>query len=270
MLSLFNNGEIPLKRINGMELYRLGSKIDPLFRIKTDDAYGDISSICRDARIELKNLIERSNYSHVLEDSKEPALMLIRALNSITGAQDKDKQIDIAIYHNLQRRLNEFEDKYALDVKKGLMFIAAPKGTHDLRLLLEHGERDFDIALPSVCPEAIPDIQAATRCLVYDEFTASVFHFHRAHEIVIEKYMKHRSLTIPDKPNLSKYISAIKTEKNLPDRLLRLLEGAKECRNPIMHPRIYVESLEDANSLYFIVLKSVGIMAREMVVGKAV
>lgn len=51
---------------------------------------------------------------------------------------------------------------------------------------------------------------------------------------------------------------------DLPDRLLRLLEGARECRNPIMHPRIYVESLEDANSLYFIVLKAVGIMVRKM------
>lgn len=265
MLSLFNNGGKPVKRVSGMDLYRFGNRIDPLWRIKKEDTYRDIGRICEEARLELQHLLGDSNYSHVLEFSKKPIEHLAKNLAGLVKFRhDKNEAIGEYEHKRLQDNLRDFEDKYSIDTKKGLMFVATPKGTHDLKLLLEHGERDFDKALPSVCPEAIPDIQAATRCLVYEEFTASVFHFHRAHEIVIEKYMKHRGLTIPDKPNLRKYISAIKTEKNLPDRLLELLEGAKECRNPIMHPRIYVENLEDANSLYFIVLKSVGIMAREM------
>ena len=145
------------------------------------------------------------------------------------------------------------------------MFIATPIGTHDIRKLLDNGELMFNAELQTVCPEAIPDVRSGTRCLVYEEYTACVFHFHRAHEMVIERYMKHRKLTIPDNPNLRKYISALKTEKNLPDGLIRSLEDAKKCRNPIMHPRIYVDNLEDANSLFFIVLITIGMMVREMI-----
>lgn len=268
MLSLFNNGEIPLKRISGMELYRLGNRIDPLWRVKKEHTYSSIRRICEEARMELQHLLDGSEYSHVLELSKQPIERLISNLSGFLKFKDDwNESIGEFRCKRLQENLRDFEDKYSIDIKKGLMFIATPKGTHDLRLLLEHGERDFDKELPSVCPDAIPDIQAGTRCLVYDEFTAAVFHFHRAHEIVIEKYMEHRKLKIPDNPNLRKYISAIKTERNLPDGLIRLLEDAKKCRNPIMHPRIYVENLEDANSLYFIILKTVGIMARQMTQG---
>lgn len=265
MLSLFNNGEIPLKRINGMELYRLGSKIDPLFRIKTDDAYGDISSICRDARIELKNLIERSNYSHVLEDSKEPALMLIRALNSITGAQDKDKKIDTAIYHNLQRRLKDFEDKYALDVKKGLMFIGTPKGTHDIRILIDQGEREFPEKLKSVCPESIPDLREGTKCLVYEAYTASAFHFHRANETVVLRYMDHvGAVWNEDEKKLTAYIRALEKTRKVPEKLMTALWQSRDDRNDIMHPEIYVYDFEKSNALFLIVKVTITGMVREM------
>lgn len=269
MLSLFNNGGKPVKRVSGMDLYRFGNRIDPLWRIKKEDTYRDIGRICEEARLELQHLLDSTNYSHVLDLSKKPIERLAKNLARLLKFRhEKNEAIGGYEHDRLQDNLRDFEDKYSIDIKKGLMFVATPKGTHDLKLLLEHGERNFDKALPSVCPEAIPEIQAATRCLVYAEFTASVFHFHRAHEIVVKKYMDHLGLEIPKNGTLTKYVSAIKTKKNLPDGLTRLLDLSKGCRNPIMHPEIYVEKLEDANSLYIIVLKSVGIMAREMAAGK--
>ena len=258
-----------MKRVNGMDLYRFGNRIDPLWRVKKEDTYKDIRMICEEARKELNHLLAGSDYSHVLDLSKKPIERLIRNLSGfLKFRQDWNEAIGESGYRRLQEGLRDFEDKYSIDIKKGLMFLATPKGTHDIRLLLEQGELDFAEELPSVCPEAVLEIRAATRCLVYEEFTASVFHFHRAHEMVIEKYIEHLGLKIPDKPNLRKYISAIKTERNLPDGLIALLEDAKNCRNPIMHPRIYVEKLEDASRLYFVVIKTVGIMAREMAAGK--
>lgn len=266
MLSLFHSGELPLKRINGMELYRFGNRIDPLWRITKENTYKDIRRICEEARLELNHLLDGSDYSHVLDLSKKPVERLIRNLSGfLKFRQDKNEAIGEFEYKRLQENLREFEDKYSIDVKKGLMFVCTPKGTHDIRLLLENGEVDFPEELKSVCPEAIPDIRAATRCLVYEEFTACVFHFHRANESVIKRYMKFKNLVVPDNGYLRRYISAIKTVTNLPDGLIHALETAKKQRNPIMHPNVHVKDFEEANAMYLIVYTTIRLIVSDMV-----
>ena len=266
MLSLFNNGELPLKRINGMELYRFGDKIGTLWKINKTDRYKDVHMACMDARIALENLIERSDYLHIVDRCKEPAKLLIKALSSITGARDKDKQIDIAIYHNLRRRLQDFEPQYEGDIEKGLMFIGTPKGTHDIRMLIEQGECEFPEKLKSLCPEAIPDLREGTKCLVYEAYTASAFHFHRANETVVLKYMKHVGAVLGknDDKNLSNYIRALKHTKKVPDKLAIALYNSRDDRNDIMHPEIYVYDFEKANTLFLNVKVTITGMVREM------
>lgn len=272
MLSLFNNGEIPLKRINGMELYRFGDKIGTLWKINKTDRYKDVYMACIDARIALESLIERSDYLHIIDRSKEPARLLIRALGSITGAQDKEKQIDTAIYHNLRRRLQDFEPQYEGDIEKGLMFIGTPKGTHDIRMLIDQGDREFPEELKSLCPEAIPDLREGTKCLVYEAYTASAFHFHRANETVVLKYMKHVGAVVGKKEdkNLSVYIRSLERTKKVPKKLAIALWNSRDNRNDIMHPEIYVYDFEGANALFLNVKVTITGMVREMTAGRPV
>ena len=72
MLSLYHNGDLPLKRVNGMDLYRFGNRIDPLWRINKENSYKDIRRKCEEARLELQHLLDGSDYSHVLDLSKKP------------------------------------------------------------------------------------------------------------------------------------------------------------------------------------------------------
>lgn len=255
-----------MKRVNGMDLYRFGGRIDPLWRIKKEDTYKDIHRICEEARLELNHLLDGSDYSHIIDLSKKPIENLIGKLSGFQNISPdrKNEKIGEFGYNTLQQNLRDFEDKYSIDVKRSLIFVCTPKGTHDIKLLLEKGELDFSDDLTSHCPEAIPDIRAATRCLVYEEFTGCVFHFHRANESVITRYMKFKNLDVPDKGYLSKYINRIKTVKDLPDGLIQILETAKKQRNPIMHPTVHVKDFEEANAMYLIVHTTIRLIMDDM------
>lgn len=254
-----------MKRINGMELYRFGDKIGALWRIEKTARYKDVHLACVDASGALTSLIERrSDYSHIFNGCKESAKLLNKALGSIIRAKDKDRVIDPAIYHNLRRRLEKFDVRYEGDIERGLIFVGTPKGSHDLRLLLERGEVNFPEELKSVCPEAIPDIREGTKCLVYEVYTASAFHFHRANETVVMKYMGFVGARCNEEKNLASYIRALKNTRKVPHEIIRVLHDARDQRNPIMHPAMSVYDFKSADSMFTTVRGAITRMVREM------
>ena len=142
--------------------------------------------------------------------------------------------------------------------------MATPNVLYDIKTLLDAGEKLFPEELGTKCPEAIPDVKEGAKCLVYEVYTASAFHFHRANEHVVVSYMKFQGLTIPGDPNFGRYIRALKSTGNTPSDLTKALDIAKSYRNPIMHGESYVYTPDEAVNLFTVVRKTIGLIVREM------
>ena len=270
MLALFEKGTLPLKRINPMHLYRLGNRIDPIWRIKQDSRYRDITRICQEAVLELDNLLDGADYSHVLNYSKKPVAQLARTLTRIVGPQDnRNDAIGEFIYSRLQNELREFEDKFVMDIDEGLTFLATPKGLYDIKGMLDQGEKLFHERLGEICPDAIPDIREGAKCLVYETFAASAFHFQRAHEIVIRRYLVHTGGVRGGK-TLGQHIDNLETTGKVPNYVIQSLREVKKQRNPLSHGRSYVRNFRKALRLYHAVQDAIENMVDEMAAGKPV
>ena len=121
----------------------------------------------------------------------------------------------------------------------------------------------FPPKLENICPAAIPDIKAGARCLAFELYTASGFHFHRANESVVLSYMKFKKAQ-PEVRNLGEYIKALR-EAGAPEKITSCLANlAKLHRNPLMHPEDSISSLHEAIALLNSVHTAIAEMMKEI------
>ena len=180
--------------IDGAYLYSLGQAIQPLRTITTaNDTYMSVWQKCLYASNHLNDFVS-SIYKDAFRIMMGPAQSLINALGSIHQEAIKQEkayqQLDSGLHYNLMAALNEFESVFRAEFRHGNLFLATKKGAYDIRTLIENGEVCYSHQiLKELFREALKDVQDGARCLVYEMYTASGFHFHRANESVLLKYL---------------------------------------------------------------------------------
>ena len=243
--------------VDGSYLYGLGQAIKPLHDIKKEDHYLEIWMKCYTARQSLETFISNSVYTNAIRIMVEPANALINTLNEIGGklpkVAAKEPKIEPPELYNLQKHLQEFESVFRAELKIGNLFLATPKGAYDLRILIANGESIFPTSCQTLLTEvALKDVREGARCLAFELYTASGFHFHRANESVILRYLKALNVNVPKNKNLSTYLKALEDAK-APKQIVSCLRDLKDMhRNPLMHPDQSINDFGDA--LYWLAL----------------
>jgi hypothetical protein len=80
-----------------------------------------------------------------------------------------------------------------------------------LPTLIENGAACFPTEIRSKAPEALPDLEQATRCIAFELFTAAGFHLDRANEAVLRRYWDAvtNGATRPASRNMGDYLNEL-------------------------------------------------------------
>jgi hypothetical protein len=79
---------------------------------------------------------------------------------------------------------NKFEAVLAAELGVTALYVVTKKSGFDTSDLIGNGEVFFPPDLAAKVPEAVKDVQEATKCIAYELPTAAGFHLHRANESV--------------------------------------------------------------------------------------
>ena len=201
--------------VDGAYLYSLGQAIQPLHGITQDETVFDVWYRCHQARDSLEIFISNSVYTNAIRIMVEPANALIETLreidNQVSDQNNWGTKIGYSLAYQLSKNLQEFESVFKAEFRHGNLFLATPKGAYDLRALITNGEALFPLSFNDLFPDAVKDVREGARCLAFELYTASGFHFHRANESVVLKYLAILSNgeAAPER-NMGKYIEALR------------------------------------------------------------
>ena len=257
--------------IDGSYLYSLGQAIQPLRTIINTETYMSVWQKCFYASSHLNGFVT-SIYKDAFRIMMEPARSLINALADIhleaTKQEKAYQQLDPILFNNLVIALQEFESVFKAEFRHGNLFLATKKGAYDIRTLIENGESLFPSDFATLFPEALKDVQEGARCLVYEMYTASGFHFHRANESVLLKYLESVGIKKPPNRNMGAYIRALESSgdtKKAPDEVVICLKNLKDLhRNPLMHPGQSIDNVDDALALINAIHTAITAMMKEI------
>ena len=258
--------------VDGSYLYGLGLSMQPLRTIHENETYNDVLHKCFFAKGNLEAFISNSVYSGAFRLMVEPAQSLIKTLGDIyqevTKQEKLHEKLDSMLLYNLTTGIHEFESVFKAEFRHGNLFLATQKGAYDLRTLIERGELLFPTNFNELFPEALKDVQDGARCLVYEMYTASGFHFHRANESVLLKYLKSVGVKKPTNRNMGAYIKALESSgdaKKAPDEIIICLKNLKDLhRNPLIHPGLSIDNVDDALALINAIHTAITAMMKEI------
>lgn len=155
-----------------------------------------------------------------------------------------------------------------LNLGMATCFSLQKKGAYDIRTLIENGELLFPTDFKELFPDALKDVQDGARCLVYEMYTASGFHFHRANESVLLKYLESVGVEKPENRNMGAYIKALEPSdgaKKAPDEIIICLKNLKDLhRNPLIHPGHSIANVDEALALINAIHTAITAMMNEI------
>jgi hypothetical protein len=147
------------------------------------------------------------------------------------------------------------------------LYIVSEKGGFNTTNLIANAYLVFPGDLFPKVPEAIPDIQQATRCLAYELPIACGFHLHRANESVLHRYYDAVTggKSRPTGRNIGDYLQMLRVHGAGEAKIMAALRDLKDLhRNPLIHPEDSLESVEEAISLLGLVRSVMSSMLKEI------
>ena len=259
--------------VDGSYLYGLGQAIQPLHGIAKGDHYIEAWLKCYTAKNSLQAFLSDSVFKNAIQVMVEPANALILTLEKmntemVENAKQKEKKekIDESVLLQLNTPLQEFESVFKAELRIGNLFLATPKGAYDLRTLIANGESLFPGNAQALFSNvALNDVRDGARCLAFELYTASGFHFHRANESVVLGYLKALGKTVPKRDrNLGNFIKILK-DAGAPAKIISCLRDLKDMhRNPLMHPDQSIDDFGDALLLVGAILGAISAMTKEI------
>jgi hypothetical protein len=269
------SAEANMQRVDGYYLYQIGSQIHPLGEFKGDSpgetrptTYGEAILPLYVAESALEPLITRSVFHLKTSVSHGNALLsAIRYIKDrINADNDYTKILGLYDVYQLKQALTNFE---ALGAGLGIsdLYLVIKHGGFDTPDLISAGHAVFPIELPNKVPEAIGDVQQATRCIAFELPTAAGFHLHRANESVLHRY--YDAVTggkaRPSGRNIGDYLNELNKHKKGDAKVKASLKDLKDLhRNPLIHPEHSLETVDEAIDLLGSVRAVVGHMLREL------
>ncbi len=185
-----------MQRIDGNYLYLVGSQIHPIAAFTTFRPGGAPTTMEEAfyplivAERALEPLLLRSVFRlRTSLQAGQTLLTTIRDLKSrIEAESDRHKPLDMFDILTMQSHLTNFEAVLGAEMGQLPLYVVTQKAGFDTSTLIERGALCFPIEIISKVPEAISDLEQATRCIAYELPTAAGFHLHRANEAVLHRY----------------------------------------------------------------------------------
>jgi hypothetical protein len=169
--------------------------------------------------------------------------------------------------YQMKTCLATFETNLASEFALLDTYIVAKKGGLDTADLILNGAVFFSADLQTKAPQAIPDVQQATRCLAFELPTAAGFHLHRANESVLHCYYDAvtNGKPRPASRNIGDYIKELDKHNVGDKRVKAALRDIKDLhRNPLIHPDHSLDDVDEAIDLLGAIRAVVGYMLKEI------
>jgi hypothetical protein len=270
-----------MQRVDGFYLYQVGSQIHPLTEFAYGMTWSQIHIPAFVAQGALEPLITRTVFQlRTSVQSGNALLNVLRDINAfIIDQNNSDKyqdQVDPNIIWRLQTNIAAFEAVLAAELSLIPLYVVSPKGGLVLSELIDSGYVCFPPDLWSKVPEAIADVQEATKCVAFELCTAAGFHLHRANEAVLRVYfgMVANGVRPPRSGNMGDYLTVMEKHDLGEPKVRAALTQLKNLhRNPLMHPDQSLADVDEAISLMGAVRSAMGEMLKtipvRMLVGAA-
>jgi hypothetical protein len=252
-----------MHRVDGYYLYQVGSQIHPLSEFVGAPAHaGLVATTYEQARFPIyiaesamDALISRSIFR--LRTSVQPGRALLNAITALR-VKIEDPQATQATpltwfdAYSITSALTAFEAVLGAELSLLPLYVVAQKAGYDTAILIENGTACFPSEVWTKAPEAVADLQQGTKCIAYEVFTASAFHFHRANEAVLRRYWDAvaKGKSRPTSRNMGDYLNEM-DKNNIGDAKVKTaLRDLKDLhRNPLIHPEHSIDKAEEAIAL---------------------
>lgn len=191
--------ERAMQRVDGFYLYQVGFQIHALAEFRHMDSTLGKAITLDEARFPvyiaesaLEALLARSVFR--LKTSNQPGQALLAAIRELkvkieaADATKLESNIDWIDMYRITSALTAFEAVLGAELSLLHLYIVTQKAGFDTSVLIDAGANCFPTDLLFKAPEAIADLQQATKCLAFEVFTAAGFHLHRANEAVLHRY----------------------------------------------------------------------------------
>lgn len=256
-----------MDRVDGFYLYTGGQSLKPLERLahdtKLDDAYLPVYV----ARGWLKPVIKGESIFHLktswskgnaLLSALEAAISEIESTIEISKSDSSspklsDKELGWLRAHEIKSSLTAFETVLAAEWNLADLFLVKPVPGYDTSALIENGIILFPQDLRDKVPEAVSDANDFGKCVAFRLPSAAGFHLHRINESVLGHYYDHVTGGKPRPRNktIGGYLKELQKHNKGDAKVMAALDSLRELhRNPLMHPRESLGTVDEAVSLY--------------------
>jgi hypothetical protein len=252
----------PVIRVDGSYLYRVGHQIHALAEFNTGTGVTPASTgfstriALYVAESALEPLLSQSVFR--LRTCATAGAQLLNTIRELStkidrmSPEEKAKPLDFMDVYNITAGLTQFEAVLAAELAMSPLYVVTQTAGFDTAYLIDSGSALFPVDLGVKVPSALRDVENGTRCIAFELWTASGFHFHRANESVLRAYWDAVSggKDRPENPNMGVLLAAmIKTGIGDPKVITSLRDLKDYHRNPLLHPEHSLESLDEAVAL---------------------
>jgi hypothetical protein len=254
-------GAADVQRADGYYLYSVGAKIHALADFSWQDSperkattYGSAYFPLIIAEMELQSFLNRSIFQ--IRMSLVAGNLLLNSVtelkNKITNEEDKNKTLDAFDVFRITNGLTNFEAVLGAELGMKPFYLVTQKAGYETDTIINNGVACFPSELPIKVPEAVADINHATRCIAFELFTGAGFHLHRANESVLHRYWDAVSNGAgrPKSRNMGDYLVEMSKSKIGDDRVKSALKDLKDLhRNPLIYPEHSIDNVDEAVAL---------------------
>jgi hypothetical protein len=236
-----------MERRNEYADYHLGTQLALLRFLREDQDAFDALNIIFPAWKAL-NEITVSHYSGMTL-CVEQINGLLSAVKALLPSKDQiERKLTSYEVVGVQQALNALETALSIQFSQVNTYRVTPKGTHDVKILIEASYETFGRYWYGMSELARGDWQSGARCLAFELPTACGFHVVRAMEAVIVDFLNRTDKT-PSRRDLYHYVQLMR-ELGTSEEATDLVEQIrKHHRNPLMHPEDVLD-VPTALSLY--------------------
>jgi hypothetical protein len=256
-----------VQRVDGFYLYQVGYQIHPLSELRHVDSPIGKATTLEEARFPiyiaesaLEALLTRSVFR--LRTSNQPGYALLAAIRELKRkleeadtAKDAARlasNIDWIDMFSITSALTAFEAVLGAELSLLHLYIVTQKAGFDTSVLIESGAHCFPADILFKVPEALSDLQQATKCLAFEVFTAAGFHLHRVNEAVLHRYWDAvtNGASRPNSRNMGDYLNAMGQRKVGDEKVKAAIRNLKDFhRNPLIHPEHSIDTADQAIAL---------------------
>lgn len=249
-----------MQRVNGFYLFTGGRSLRPLADFKNTTKYSEAQIPLYVAQGWLEPVV-LGNTIFQLRTSWAKGDELLRAITDAIGqiqpalsaSPQEDSELGWILAYRITSALSEFETVLGAEWAISDLFLVTKLPGYDITELIERGIVLFPADLQTKVPEIIDDANQFGKCLAFRLPSAAGFHLHRINEAVLARYYDviTKGKPRPKTGTIGAYLKLLDKYGVGNAKVLAALDSLRSLhRNPLLHPRESLQSVDEAMSLY--------------------